>query len=1258
MRLISKFIKKVYQKTIALLLTLITIMGVLPLQALGSDSATGDISESVASTHQLSSAYQSSSAYESTSDSTEETHSQVIFGIEPTDNLSMPEYIMLDGERVYLDDPRIVNVIHTPAMLMDETILEESELNGIAPSNINIPAFGGFPAGIVVSVDVDHIWPFQRATMTLNGRTSIVSPMRYMFVVDGVQYEIYCLDPTLPGPENASANYHIEGTIINPLLKGVLRQGFPANPYRGDGLEINSVINAYITRVAVAQVSYPNATFGDMPGGVQDLINDGILFDQPPSTWPPNWLFGNFETTSPAIAINGVRHRVDLGRSVSQGASMAQSETFSVTYNRRTALNHNPFYFEWCEYTPAGSRLIVNGQTFTAPSAGQPRRIPQRFSGDVSFHLEMPNTSNFNDQVAKVYLVGIHNEMADQVWYMGNPNPTVANNWQRMAFYIPYIRSSAAFSFIVDMDSGELLITKESTQGNRLAGAVFTVTGPNGNPITGSPFTTPANGILHITDLELGLHTITETTPPPNHLLANPITQTVNVTAGSAGNPVQVLFVNPPITATDEAGIRIVKRSAITNQGLAGATFNITGPNGFNETRTTPSGGAILLTGLSSGVYTITEVSPPTDYQLSSPVTQTVTIPVGSTAIVERIFVNQRVQLPNAEPSSITIQKIDALTRRNIPGALVHLQGMTSQTIITGDGQSFHFDNTGINISQVLTAGAVTVGGGASSGGGNIAGSGTNGSSIISTVGDGVWTLENLPYGFYMVREIRAPNNYSLLPAHTADGFWVLPPNITIDAEVDYRIYFDYERIYDPHTGLLIDVVVYGPYLVGSGAGSPGTLVFNMERIYHPQSQLLLDVVIYGPYIEYDVNFIIIQEPRPTEVLITLENYPFGQIEVLKFDEVTGQPLAGAHIRLQGFFPEGNPGGMPIDRTAITDNQGRIIFDNLPAGQYTISEIFAPLGYVLDNDFVSVSITWGQSTTVHLYNTPKTYLEVLKVDGSSTGGGNSDSSGGNSGSGNDGSNLNPLAGAIFELRDPTTGETWRGVTGSDGIVALGDGAGSGVNELIAGRTYILREIQAPSGFVLDSTEHIVVLSNTGRNLITISNHRNPGLTVIKQDQDTNEPLVGAEFTIVAQGSGRPLPIDFPLITGADGTIHIPWTLFEGESERTFMVTEVVAPQGYHLSSPNWQVVTMIAGHDNTLLFQNRRMPTITIIKQDAVADEPIRNAEFTVERLSEPNRGMLTNSPFRTDADGRIVIPFQHAGQYRIVGVTRSAITV
>jgi len=351
--------------------------------------------------------------------------------------------------------------------------------------------------------------------------------------------------------------------------------------------------------------------------------------------------------------------------------------------------------------------------------------------------------------------------------------------------------------------------------------------------------------------------------------------------------------------------------------------------------------------------------------------------------------------------------------------------------------------------------------------------------------------------------------------------------------------------------------------------------------------------------------------------IVTLENYPYGRIELEKIDEVTGEPVVGARLRIQGFSPENAVDGLPIDRTLTTDANGRITFIDLPAGMYSISEVFAPEGYILSTETISVPLAWGQAATVTFVNTPLASFDVIKIDGD---------------------NGITLAGARFTLRDPVTGNAWEAISNTQGIATF--------TGLIPNKTYILTETQAPNGYVLHSAPREVVITNDGRNEIIIRNFRNPGLTIIKRDKDTQERLAGAVFE-VSYENGTTIA-GSPFTTDSNGEIKIPEILFENNAERTLIITETIPPAGYNLADPNWQRVTIRQGEDNVVVFENIRKSTLTIRKIDARLLTPIPNTQFTVEKLEAPNAGMLTGNPFRTNAQGEIVLPILYSGKYRI----------
>lgn len=74
--------------------------------------------------------------------------------------------------------------------------------------------------------------------------------------------------------------------------------------------------------------------------------------------------------------------------------------------------------------------------------------------------------------------------------------------------------------------------------------------------------------------------------------------------------------------------IKITKKDSDTASALAGAKFNITGPNDYNQTFTTDSNGEITISNLPIGKYTVKETAAPSGYdlELQSNITQEITV--------------------------------------------------------------------------------------------------------------------------------------------------------------------------------------------------------------------------------------------------------------------------------------------------------------------------------------------------------------------------------------------------------------------------------------------------------------------------------------------------------------------------------------------------------------------------------------------------------------------------------------------------------
>jgi len=1287
--------------------------------------------------------------------------------------VEIPRFIYLEGERLYMNDERVLNV---SPVVPTVTPFGSTPM----PQADSIIALAGIPVGNVVNIPPDYTFDGRRLQMN----NTLIQERRYAVRVNGVLYEAYCADPQLPGPANANAAYIMTG-IEAERFRTVLRYGHPSNPYINTGDLDRRIWGSYMTRVAVAAANVTDATWRYEAGGgiitaetraTLDQFIAGTVGSTPGS-------FANY----PPITVN------DQSEATATG-SASTSPAFALGNNRRTFCESNPFRFEWATGTPAGTTLIVDGQhVATAPQ--NPTQIFANYIPTYDFHPDAIQINNFHfvmpagseGQTARVNMLGINNQYANRVYVMQNSNNPGA--WQDIVFYIPEIRASAAYlwSEVPSDEYGRLRIIKTDMQGNNLAGAVFTIDGPD--PSMPMTVTVPANGWTS-GPLQVGSYSITEITPPPGFRLASNPTQTVVVTAQ---NQASATFTNasiysgffelPVIGATGWAA-RIqalplrseANASANTIQSLsAGTAFTILEQQGdwwyvrlgngsitgwiqhryafVNLPDIIPS---IInsITNASSSVkrssgYAIPNVTGQSLYSA-----RTFNARLGREEYIVPILFATAIPLMNAQQAALadgyTIVMYEAFrpaeTQQRVVDNMEALR-LSNSTINAGINTPpwslGWFISTGVSNHQRGVAVDVALS--------RIDNQATRVSGCYSFVQITNHTPLVMPTEMHEL-SLRSAVFQGSPPASTNDTAWrssTLAPTMTPGAvklqniltEAGFTpLASEWWHFNHLPSRTLIDGSINGQFLTptihsevpqtettcppcdsgynGNGInGSNGSnepnipgitiVTFRNERtttnggyngvtlqkvcaitgntvpgavftlrgeceatVGINVTQVLaagatvatigdgitstvtggvwrIDGLPIGYYsvteIQAPDGFSLLPHPttqtftktaNSNHIMLTFRNYPFGRLEILKVEGANGiagnRPLPDATFRLEGFYP--GPPVRPLVRYAQTDSQGRIVFDNLPVGQFTLTEIMPPSGYTFGSVSTwSVSVGWGQAVEIIVYNVPKSSLEVLKICGVTHA---------------------PLADAIFELEDPTTGERWQATSGSSGIAVFGRGTHG--NYLYPNRTYILREILAPAGFVLVDGPREVVLSPGDENRVTWRNWENPGLTIIKICQDTNERLAGAHFTIEAQGSGRPLPTDFPLITNENGEIVIHWTLFEGETERNFVVTETVPPPGFHLAYPNWQIITLQAGYDHTVVFANRRMPTLTIYKTDSELDTPIQGAEFTIERISPAPTGMITNNPFRTDTDGKIVLENLPAGIYRIIE-TRAA---
>ena len=151
--------------------------------------------------------------------------------------------------------------------------------------------------------------------------------------------------------------------------------------------------------------------------------------------------------------------------------------------------------------------------------------------------------------------------------------------------------------------------------------------------------------------------------------------------------------------------------------------------------------------------------------------------------------------------------------------------------------------------------------------------------------------------------------------------------------------------------------------------------------------------------------------------------------------------------------------------------------------------------------------------------------------------------------------------------------------------------------------------------------------------------------VTKTSASTGAPLAGAVFELVSGNA-----VIATQTTGADGVAR-----FENLQPGVYTIREKSAPEGYLVSVPGEQSVTVTAGGTAHASFANAEITgKIRIVKRDSLTREALAGAEITVTRLSAPAgaTGVGGSVVIVTDASGVAETGWLPWGRYRIEETT------
>ena len=253
----------------------------------------------------------------------------------------------------------------------------------------------------------------------------------------------------------------------------------------------------------------------------------------------------------------------------------------------------------------------------------------------------------------------------------------------------------------------------------------------------------------------------------------------------------------------------------------------------------------------------------------------------------------------------------------------------------------------------------------------------------------------------------------------------------------------------------------------------------------------------------------------------------------------------------------------------------------------------------------------------------------------------------------------PKGAIIVQKRDSVTGDPLPGAqfriataagceVGLDGVIGTSTLTSNGIfttdsqGEIritnLAPGAYVLTEIKAPAGYVMDApSTNVVIGPNGDTQTVIVTNTQKGGLIVEKYDSVTKRPLRGAQFKITT-ASGELVP-DNEGLTSSNGlyTTDINGQIVLSKLlPGTYVVTEEAAPDNYR-KDPTPQTVVVNAADTQTLRFYDDPLCTLTILKRDAVTKKPLANAEFTVKD-SEGRAVGPNNSSYITGSDGTATV--------------------
>ena len=753
---------------------------------------------------------------------------------------------------------------------------------------------------------------------------------------------------------------------------------------------------------------------------------------------------------------------------------------------------------------------------------------------------------------------------------------------------------------------GSISITK--TDGNQpLSGAVFGLydnAGATGDLVKTAH--TDRYGKALFADLEAGTYYVKEINAPNGYALSDEVHTFI------IGNGENAAW-DCGKTITNQLKKYTLKLTKKGDDGklLPGVEFTLSGKGISSITKSSDEDGVVTFTGLAFGEYTITEVEAPQGYVKAAPIKVTID---GSDS-AERVIQLEPIENKHTK---LIVTKFAEDGKTALPGAKFVIKSADGK-YVTADGINFasFTDKTDKDNATKLTTGS-----------------------------DGTFALEYLPLGEYVLEEVKAPDGYLTISD---------PKNFTIKNEStavsvgNTRIKADLKIIKTDENGKLLEGIRFvlkdsgGQAVQASGSGGKYTYTglgdTGTEFTTDGRGEIFVSGLLWGTYYLSETNapkgmvgikdqiVKVDAENHHKTIELKLENRSEkGKIEFKKTDGA-GKGLSGAVFKLKLVEGSGTAYSTVRQMYAISDDKGRVSFEDVPYGVYELSEVIAPEGYARSNKTYYVSIGGAVAAGKDIGRVPaiwansRTEKEFTVKKVSADGG-------------------EPLNGAVFQVLD----EGEKRIEGKT-ITTVN---GFGTVKLPLGK-YYLQETAAPEGYEPNKELIPFEVTTNGRNTVTVKNTPKTGSLTIQKDDKDGKPLLGAEFKIyAAEDRARENPI-YTLLTDSNGK-----AVKTGIPYGSYVAIESRAPEGYERDNKEHtfdipqkaEDGTVTEIEDISIFVKNTKSRYALSIEKRDINDEnkKLANTKFAV-------RGGGFYAEVVTGEDGTVTVEVPAAGEYSITEI-------